>query len=133
MWSLRNKSEQIKNDVMVPIRQNQGLIWLLSAGTFILTVLIVLGLFWAGRWALHKVTDEPLVKAPAPGISNDRGTTSTTPPVAKDGVNNNRGAHTTPTPATTPVAPQPATSTPTTQASQPTPSTLINTGPTSDD
>jgi cytoskeletal protein RodZ len=43
--------------------QRMWLVWLLSVGTFIITVVIVLGIFWAGRWVVHQLTKP---KTPAP-------------------------------------------------------------------
>lgn len=39
-------------------KQQTWVIWLLSIATFIVTLLIVLGLFWAGRWVWNQVTEE---------------------------------------------------------------------------
>ncbi|MEO5627529.1 MAG: hypothetical protein ABIQ89_01415 [Candidatus Saccharimonadales bacterium] len=40
-------------------------VWLLSIAAFLVTLLIVLGLFWAGRWTWHKLTDSSSKNEPA--------------------------------------------------------------------
>ncbi|MEI7682858.1 MAG: hypothetical protein WCJ24_00985 [Candidatus Saccharibacteria bacterium] len=95
--------------------QRMWLVWLLSIATFIFTALIVLGIFWAGRWAVHKFTKSKVV---APKVQKT-GTNNQNNPTTNVGSSTVKTS--TPTPNTTP---QPAT----TNSSK-----LVNTGPTSDE
>ena len=133
MWSFRKKNKQTDNQSVSASRQPMWLIWLLSIVTFIVTVLIVLGLFWLGRWALQRVKNDDKSRPQTvqeqkdntdaqPGVNNDREEDRT-------GVNNTPPAPTTPS---TPATPPPTTPN-TGETPAPTPTTLFNTGPSSDE
>lgn len=52
--------DEIKEYYQAEKRDRMWVVWLLSGATFIVTVLVVLGLFWGGRWAWQRVNnDEP--------------------------------------------------------------------------
>lgn len=48
---------EIKQYYQSERRDRMWVVWLLSGATFVITVLIVLGLFWGGRWAYNKLRD----------------------------------------------------------------------------
>lgn len=51
---------EIKDYYQAGKRDRMWVVWLLSAATFVATVIVVLGLFWGGRWAYRKITaDKP--------------------------------------------------------------------------
>ncbi len=135
MWSFRKKDElETSTEEPTSTQQNMWLVWLLSIATFVLTVLIVLGLFWGGRWVVHQFTKKSTTTTQkAPAVSNDRKTADKVP-------NNNSGNPTnnpqsagqnTPKPTPAPVPPTPAPQP--TPIPQPAPTNLVNTGPTSDE
>ena len=118
-----NKKTKTVTTGMAPARQNMWVVWLLSIITFIVTVLIVLGLFWAGRWAVRQFTKDPAPAKPAAGISTeDKDTNKNT--------TNNRGSNTAPSTNNPPVTPPPVSTTPRPVAPS---KDLVNTGPTSDE
>lgn len=132
MWSFRNKNASTEQSLSEPAPQRTWMVWLLSIATFFLTVAIVLGLFWAGRWVVQRFTKEP-TPAPSkgiPAVSNERsGENQTAPNTSKPSSSNSSNQ-----PSNTP----PATSNNTQQTTTPTPpvtgpSTLVNTGPDSDE
>lgn len=49
-------------------RDKAWLAWLLAIGTLIATVIVVLGLFFGGRWAYRKLVDNP--KKPTVGVQS---------------------------------------------------------------
>lgn len=49
--------EEIKEYYHAKKRDRMWVVWLLTGATFIVTVLVVLGLFWGGRWAFNKIRD----------------------------------------------------------------------------
>lgn len=128
MGLFRNKSESTEVMVTEPVQQRAWLVWLLSIVTFFLTVAIVLGLFWAGRWVVHQFTKQPTTTpVAAPVKQNESGISNTREGAAKP---------------TTPSTSAPATATGTVQPTPPasatttppaTPSALVNTGPDSDE
>lgn len=131
MWSFRNKNASTEQSLTEPAQQRTWVVWLLSVATFFLTVAIVLGLFWAGRWVVRKFTQEP-ASAPtkgAPAVSNEReGSNKQAAPSTTTSNSGSTGGTTPPASSSTQQTP---TATPTTPA--PAPSTLVNTGPDSDE
>lgn len=66
LWPFnRRKKEQAQASMPAEVRQyyqaerreRVGLAWLLAAGTLVATVLVVLGLFFGGRWIYRKVNE----------------------------------------------------------------------------
>ncbi len=66
MWPFNRKAEdtetdtvpeEIKDYYQAEKRGRMWTTWLLSAATFVVTVLVVVGLFWAGRWTYNRVTN----------------------------------------------------------------------------
>ena len=111
--------------------ERMWLVWLLSILTFVITVIIVLALFWVGRWAIHQITKSklqpntvtPTVQQPSSNTRQNGAASTNSSPTA--GSSNTSGAPVvTPTPAS-------ATATNTTQPTPSTPS-LVKTGPDSD-
>lgn len=47
--------DEIKDYYQAEKRDRMWVVWLLSGVTFIITVVAVLGLFWAGRWTVKKI------------------------------------------------------------------------------
>ena len=136
MWSFRKKQQSTKTKVTAPAQQSMWKIWLLSIGTFVLTVLIVLGVFWVGRWVVHQFTKKSTTTTvqvqPATSTSDKNKTNassntgSTNSSSSSSTGSNNSSPTTTNQPAAT--TPAPASTTPSTSHS-----TLVNTGPTSDE
>ena len=133
---LSREKHDVEQKMTEPHQQSAWLIWLLSIVTFFLTVAIVLGLFWAGRWVVHRFTktSTPTVVPVAnntrdqaqtrSGISTGDGTNSgTTPPSSNPSSSN--PTQTKPAPTPTPAVTPPATT--------PAPTNLVNTGPSSDE
>lgn len=110
--------------------QQSWLTWVLSIAAFIITLLIVLGLFWGGRWAWNRLNsdDKPATTTQEQAASGDQEES------AERQGNNNSGSN---TPNTTPNTPAPAPQTQPTPAPTTTPQTggsdLPATGPTSDE
>jgi len=107
--------------------RRNGTAWLLAIVTLIITLLILAGLFFAGRWAIQKLTSDG-------DGDGDNGTQTTNQPQSE----------TDPTPQSTPTnpTPPPANPTPTPPSNQPTPApappqnqpptpppAIVNTGP----
>ncbi len=116
--------DEIKDYYQAEKRDRMWVVWFLSAATFVVTVFVVLGLFWGGRWVYREIKGD------------DKDQTVATQEDASDQENiNSQGTHTDSsndsstqqqTPATTtPAQPQPD---PTPQ--QTTPTTTPTTGPT---
>jgi len=120
-FNRRNKKEDVPTEIkeyyQAERRERVGFAWLLALGTFLVTVGVVTGLFFAGRWAYREIAnDEPsttvsenqpqqLPGAPQDQQSpqqeqaqpdSDQGTGQTTPP------QNGTPAPSTPTPSPTP-------------------------------
>lgn len=63
----RNKVDQagmptdVQNYYQTENRERTGMAWLLALGTLLVTVIVVLGLFFGGRWTFRKLknTDKP--------------------------------------------------------------------------
>lgn len=83
-------------------RERTGMAWLLALATLLVTVLVVLGLFFGGRWVFRKLknNDKPAPVAVQTDTAKDQGTKAAEP------TPNTGDAPTTPTaqtpPATTP-------------------------------
>lgn len=100
-------------------RDKAWLAWLLAIGTLFATILVVLGLFFGGRWAYRKLANSP--KKPTVGVqkaptsdpaSKPSNTTSTAPPTT---TNQPASGSVTPNaqntaPATTPTTTSPSSS-----------------------
>lgn len=138
MWSFRNKNAPVEQSLTEPTQQRAWVVWLLSIVTFFLTVAIVLGLFWAGRWVVQRFTKEP-ASAPTKGMpaaSNERSGDNQAAPNASTPSSGSSSNPSNP-PASTPPS-TPSNNTQQTTPSTPTPpvtgpSTLVNTGPDSDE
>ena len=108
------------------------IIWVLSIGTFILTLLIVLLLFWGGRWVWQKISDSSDDK---PTTTQEQSSDLTEDKTKRQGDDNTGSDVPAPAPSPTP-QPTPAPTTPPTQNQRPTtPVTgdLPHTGPSSDE
>jgi cytoskeletal protein RodZ len=139
----RDKEESTEAPITEPTQQKGWMVWLLSVVTFFLTVAIVLGLFWAGRWVVHQFAKEPPATPTKPiapddaTVNNTRDNAARTAPdtSANNSSNtpsNNNAAPAAPTTPTPPAATSQSTSTtPTTTPT--TGPTLVNTGPDSDE
>lgn len=130
MWLFKRSGKEMNTGVPSETNvQPMWLIWLLSAGTFVVTVLIVLGLFWGGRWVINRSTKKPTPATPVvqkPAANKSQGI---------NGISSNGSSKPAPTSSTNP-APKPTTTAPTpAPATTPStgPSTLVRTGPTSDE
>jgi len=134
MWSFRNKNASTEQSLSEPAPQRTWLVWLLSIVTFFITVAIVLGLFWAGRWVVQRFTKEP-TPAPTkgiPAVSNERSGDSQAAPNASTPSSSSSSNPPASTPSSSPSnTQQTAPSTPTSPVTGP--STLVNTGPDSDE
>jgi hypothetical protein len=112
-------------------RDRMWVVWLLSGATFIVTVLVVLGLFWGGRWTYHKIKGDNK-PATQTATTEDKPAEQKQEQSKPQGTDSNSGAS-----GTTNTTPAPSTSAPSTSATTPktgpSASTLVNTGPTSDD
>ncbi len=128
MWLFKRSGKEISTGVPSETNvQPMWLIWLLSAVTFVVTVLIVLGLFWGGRWAINRFT-----KKPTPATTTVQ-KPAANKPQSTNGISSNGSSKPTPTPPTNPT-PKPTTPTPAPANTPSTgPSTLVRTGPTSDE
>ncbi len=100
-------------------RERTGVAWLLALATLLVTVLVVLGLFFGGRWAFRKLknNDKPAPVAVQTDTAKDQGTKAAEPAPATPPAQ-------TPSPSTGSPAPAPAT-TPTSARN----SNLPSTGP----
>jgi len=132
MWSPK-RNKQVGTAKPVPKeeyqKQRMWLVWLVSIATFVLTVLIVLGVFWLGRWGWHQVhhkqkpvpvTTQPAVKAGDSQNANS-GAAKTT-----SGTNSAPASNAPATISTGPASTPPATT-------STSPQKLVNTGPDSDE
>lgn len=91
------------------------MVWLISIATFLITLIIVLLLFWGGRWVWNKIDNNDDNKA-TPATQTDK--------TEEEGANNQPENN--PTPSTSAPAPTPAPA----PAPQPTPTTTPSTGAT---
>jgi hypothetical protein len=119
--------EEIKAYYQAESKDNMLKIWLLSAATFVVTLLVILGIFWGGRW-LWRRSHQPSSK-PAPIANQDQ--SQDKKPANSAPATPSASSTPAPAPAPTPTntsapAPSPAaSSTPSTSNS----SQLIDTGP----
>lgn len=125
----RNKTDQagmpteVQDYYKTVGREHTGVAWLLALATLLVTVVVVLGLFFGGRWAFRKLknSDKPAPVAVQTDTTKDQGTKAAEP------TPNTSDAPTTP-PAQTPPASNPTPA----PATTPTParnSNLPSTGP----
>lgn len=138
MWPFNRK----KSDETVPPevqdyynaekRERMGLAWILAFVTLAVTVLVVLGLFFGGRWAYRKITqkDKPIVttvQAPqSPPSSSNSGNNSSSGSSGPTRPSGNQGSTPPPAPSGS------ATNAPASQTSPPQGSNVAatpNTGP----
>jgi cytoskeletal protein RodZ len=130
---LSRKKQEVDQKVVEPHQQSGWLVWLLSIVTFFLTVAIVLGLFWAGRWVVHRFTKKSTPTTPT--ISNTRSQTGGGSSAGNSGTtgNNGSGSTTTPPSSSSQSKPTPTTPPATNNTAPTTPPNLVNTGPDSDE
>lgn len=124
-------------------RDRVGVAWLLAGLTLVITVLIVLGLFFSGRWVYRKIankddnstqtaqTNQPAEQSPSGSSQNSDSDSNSD--ASRDGGSSNSSTSSSSTSSTntgTVNAPtQTNSSTPATQPTQTTNSNLANTGP----
>lgn len=139
MWSFRKKEtkpvpKEVKEYYAGQKRDRLWGVWLLSLATFILTLLIVLGLFWGVRWVYHKITDKDQKpetisveeKNQAEKNSSESGSSEGSSNSSNgSGSNGGNTSSGTPKPSTPQTSNPPATGAPS--------PALVNTGPTSDE
>lgn len=135
MWSFKKKQQEVKDYYQATAGNNMWMVWLLSAITFVATILIVLGLFWAGRWVYQKATnsdkDQPATtetNQPSEQTEQPSGDQPSQDSGQQPSGGNNGGSNTPTTPT-----PTPAPSTPPSTTPQTGPSELVQTGPSSDE
>lgn len=136
MWSFKRKpkqtpaspvSEETKAYYQSESKDNRARVWVLSILTFILTLVIILGLFWAGR-GLYRYFNKPDALTPSSSQQNKAPSKENLDSKKPDSGSNKDTSATT---GTQPSAPQPTTPAPTTSPT-PSPSSstpLIDTGP----
>lgn len=107
-------------------RERSGLAWLLAFVSIAAVALILIGMFFGGRWLYRTLTTDDKPKTAV--VQNDPKTPGTTTPKSDSNVDTSPKPDTTPPPATTPPVTPPASS-PAAPSSSTT--TLSNTGPTS--
>lgn len=133
MWSLRNKQQEVKDYYQATAGKNMWMVWLLSAITFVGTILVVLGLFWAGRWIYQKVTAPDNQPATTETQPNDQSADSSSNGQNQgDQAQNNPDQPSSPTPGSGAAPSTPPAPTPTTTP-QTGPNELVRTGPSSDE
>lgn len=89
-------------------RERVGLAWLLAAGTLVVTVLVVLGLFFGGRWIYRKVNESD--NKPQTASQNN---SSNKPPTTTAPSGSANPSQPTPSPTPQPTTPTPQSQTPT--------------------
>jgi len=122
-------------------RDRVGVAWLLAGLTLVLTVLIVLGLFFGGRWVYRKIankdngnqtaqTNQPAEQSPASQqpSSNNGSSENTTPPSPSSG-NTSSPPASQPTPSQGNVNAPTQSNNPSSVSTKPTQTNLANTGP----
>jgi cytoskeletal protein RodZ len=111
-------------------RQRLGRAWLLSAATFVVTVVVVLALFYGVRWAYHQITNHKNQAAPAQNTNQtDKQSASKAADTTKTS-SSQSGPTSQPSTTASTANHQPA-PTATTPAPPSAPTTTPNTGPTS--
>lgn len=133
MWSFKKKQQEVKDYYQATAGNNMWMVWLLSAITFVATILIVLGLFWAGRWVYQQATnndkDQPATtETNQPSEQQGQGSEQPTPDPSQGQSGSNNGDNSAPSTPT----PTPAPTTPNTTP-QTGPTELVQTGPSSDE
>lgn len=141
MWSFRNKQQEVKDYYQATAGNNMVMVWLLSAITFVATILVVLGLFWGGRWVYQKITapdndQTATTESNSSEQSNqdqnqgsDQGQADQGQTGQNQGGSGSTGAPTPPAPTPTPAPSQPPQNT----TPQTGPTELVQTGPSSDE
>lgn len=122
--------EEIKEYYQAGKRDRMWVVWLLSGATFIVTVLVVLGLFWGGRWAFDKMRGNDTQTADtsqSSDVQNQAERDESVEGGSSEDINNTDNTGT--TPAQTPAASTPTTTPNTGSAS----AELPRTGPSSDE
>ena len=134
MWPFRrNKTNdgtppEVQDYYQAESRQRSGMAWLLGLGALVVTVLLVLGLFYGGRWVYRKVRtqDRPNTAQVQQENANNQGNEQS-PESGQPGNQPENNPSTTPSPS-----PQPPSGTPSpapTPAPAPTPGSTPTSGP----
>jgi len=122
-------------------RDRSGLAWLLAIASIIAVAIVIIGVFFGGRWlyhkAVHKTPKAPIAAQTASKPTPDNSSQNSTSDSSKSSegtsstkTTTNSGAGSTSTPANNTQPTTSATTTPSTTTSQAqTPSKLTNTGP----
>ncbi len=152
MWPFKDKKKknadvpaEIKDYYQAEKREKRGMAWLLAVGTLLATVLVVLGLFFGGRWAYKKITAKKT--KPTQTAEVKQGNQSPQTPAKPQTAPKKPDAKpATPSPSPAPSATAPQSTQPVTPHSNPTPpsapatsttpapaNALPNTGPTGND
>jgi len=124
-----NIPEEVKGYYQAERRERLWLAWLLAFTTLVVTVLIVIGLSFGGRWAYRKITHKDKKIDTTKTIGTNQPTSLPTGSTDKS-TSGGQSSDQTQTPATTQNN-QSSTSTPTTGPNAS--STLVSTGPEGDD
>ncbi len=151
MWPFKDKKKknadvpaEIKDYYLAEKREKRGMAWLLALGTLLATVLVVLGLFFGGRWAYKKITAKKTKPAQTAEVKQGNQSPQTPakpqPAPKKPDAKPTTPSHSPGPSATSPQTTQPATPNsnpaPSAPAPSPTPApatALPNTGPTGND
>jgi len=114
-------------------RERIGMAWLLAFLSLVLTIVVIVGIFFGGRWTWHKLThkNQPVATTSKPKVGTP--VTTSTPQTSSTSTNTPSQALQPAAPANTPVPSGPTSSTTTPQVAA-SPSTtsnqnLSNTGP----
>ncbi|MEO8784778.1 MAG: hypothetical protein ABI221_00380 [Candidatus Saccharimonadales bacterium] len=121
--------EEIKAYYQAESKDNMFKIWLLSGATFIVTLVIVLGFFWGGRWMWRR-SHQPNVTSPVTATTSQsqpsakKQSSTETKPADQTASSSTNSSTNTPAVSQTPAAPSTSASTSTQSSSQ-----LVDTGP----
>ena len=126
MWSLKRKQQEVKDYYQATSGNNMWMVWILSAITFVGTILVVLALFWGGRWIYQKVTAPDNNK---PAVTETGQSSNESDQAQNGGQPAANPSPSTPTPTPSTPAPTPAPSV----TPQTGPTELVRTGPGSDE
>ncbi len=157
MWPFNRRKKSLEaNQEMPPEvkrfyesehRERTGLAWVIAFVSLVVTIAVIIGLFFGGRWAYRKIahtgnkttatkqTTKTTTKTTQPAATNQPAKSSSqaangqsqangSQPTPSTSTPNNATKPTTPTPTATTPSPTPSTTTPTS-----TPNKLSNTGP----
>jgi len=123
-----NVPAEVKQYYQAERRERVGLAWLLAAGTLIVTVLVVLGLFFGGRWIYRQVTDDKPASTATEQQENNNNQNQGQSQGQSDSNNNGQTTNPNqPTPTTPQQTPQPNTDN--SNGSTPTTGEVPRTGP----